>query len=274
MPELPEVETVKRTLEKKIVDRVITEVEVALPKIVQGLSPMEFSERLVGQKILGIDRRGKYLLTSLSNGQTLVTHLKMTGRWLYTAADVPQTKHTHVVFTLDNGHQLRFQDLRQFGYMLLVPRGELHQVPGLNELGVEPLGDEFTREYLAEITGPRKTKIKQLLLDQTLIAGIGNIYADEILFTAGLHPERVSNSLSPAEINRLYAAIRQVLAAGVEHRGTSVSDYVDGEGRPGEYQHYLQVYAREGQACPRCGQVIHRLKVGGRSSYHCPNCQN
>lgn len=273
MPELPEVETVKRSLAKRVVGRVVADVEVNLPKIIRGLGPAEFKERLVGRKILGMSRRGKYLLTSLDNGQTLITHLKMTGRWLYSKGDEPLAKHTHVVFTLDNGDQLRFQDLRQFGFMHLVPDQELDQVSGLAALGVEPLSPGFTREYLAEALKRRKIKIKQFLLDQTIIAGIGNIYADESLFAAGIHPERVAASLTDEEIDRLFASIRRVLEAGVAYRGTSVSDYVDGEGQPGEYQNFLNVYAREGKACPVCGAPILRYKVGGRSSHHCPNCQ-
>jgi len=182
-------------------------------------------------------------------------------------------RHVHAVLSLDDGGLLIYHDLRQFGYLTVCRTGDFAVLKGLQNLGPEPLGEEFQLEALQAALRGRKVRIKQLLLDQGLIAGIGNIYADEILFEAGLHPERTGASLTPEESEGLYRAIRKVLQKGIELRGTSISDYVDGDGQPGEFQNYLQVYRRTGQECRCCSSIIQRVKVGGRSSHYCPQCQ-
>lgn len=274
MPELPEVETVKRTLQEKIVGKVVKGARVFLPKMIKHPPAEEFPGAITGREILGLDRRGKYLLVRLTGQFVMVVHLRMTGRLTYTAPDVPLAKHTHVIFELDDGHELRFQDQRQFGTIYLMPEKELNRISGLRQLGPEPLAVEFTAGQLGDMLAGRKRKVKEVLLDQTFLAGIGNIYADEILFVAGIHPERPADQLLEQEVQRLYEAIRSVLQEGINHRGTTVRDYVDGSGQQGDYQHRLRVYSRKGEPCPRCGQPVIRIKVGGRSSYLCRCCQD
>jgi formamidopyrimidine-DNA glycosylase len=273
MPELPEVETVKRTLQPRLAGLTITGVHLSLPRIVKTPDPEEFKKIIINKKILKIERRGKYLLIALSGGYTLAVHLRMTGRLVYAAADLPPAKHTHVVFHLDNGRQLIFADMRQFGGMWLLPTPSLGSLAGYKDLGIEPLDECFTRGFLKEELCRRRTRIKSLLLDQTFIAGLGNIYADEVLHRAGINPERPAETLTSRETTRLHHAVVDVLKEGIDNRGTTVRDYIDGDGRAGSYQELLRVYQREGKQCRRCGQVITRKKVGGRSSYYCPSCQ-
>lgn len=273
MPELPEVETVRRSLLKKLVGRKITQVHVTMDKIVSPLLVDEFVEQATGKEILDIRRRGKYLLLDLSEQLTLIVHLRMTGKFIFCKAQDEVMKHTHVIFELDDGHHLRFVDQRQFGKVLLVPNEALHQVSGLSTLGPEPLEDEFTLEWFKHTMAKKSTKIKGLLLDQTFLAGLGNIYVDEALFRAKVHPERPANSLKAREVTRLYQAVRDVLQEGIEYRGTSFKDYVDGEGKTGGFQNHLKAYGRENQPCEECGTLMMRKKVAGRSSVYCPRCQ-
>lgn len=273
MPELPEVETVKRTLEKKLSGLSFEAVKLHMPKIVRLPPPEEFADILTGKKIIRLGRRGKYLLLHLTGGYTLVIHLRMTGRLVYATPGAPLEKHTHAVFDLSNGDQLRYTDIRQFGRMLLALTAELDEMPGLKTLGVEPLSENFTREFMKKELKRRRTRLKALLLDQTFIAGLGNIYVDEALHRAGLHPERLAASLSPRETTHLFLAIKDVLNEGINNRGTSFRDYVDGDGRPGNYQEKLAVYSKEGKPCLKCGKPINRIRVAGRSSYFCPHCQ-
>lgn len=272
MPELPEVETVRRTLAPKVTGQRITRVEVLSPRAVRPQEPARFVAALTGETITSLDRKGKYLEFHLASGMLLLVHLRMTGRLVVVARNFPLTKHTAVVMEFANGQELHFIDQRKFGVMELVSETDKASV-GYRNLGPEPLRPDFTVAYLHEILASRKAKIKGILLDQRLIAGLGNIYADEALFRARIHPERSGNSLTDTEIERLHQAICQVIEEGIAHRGTTIRDYVDGEGVGGEFQHYLRVYGREGQACPACGEPIRRVRVGGRSSYYCPKCQ-
>jgi formamidopyrimidine-DNA glycosylase len=272
MPELPEVETVRKTLLELLPGRTIQAVDVRLSRIIKFPAVAEFQQRLVGQRFLDIRRRGKYLIFVLTADQALVIHLRMTGQLRVSADDEPEPKHTHVVFQLDCGRQLRFTDLRTFGAMYLAPLAEIAQVAGMDKLGWEPLAD-FPLEDFATLLQRRTARIKSLLLDQRVIAGVGNIYADESLFQARIHPATPANQLDFQQIARLHRALVQVLQAGVDLRGTTFSDYVDGLGRSGDFQHQLCVYGREGQPCPSCGADIVRIKLGGRSAHLCPNCQ-
>lgn len=272
MPELPEVETIRRSLAPRLLGRRIERFEVFLPKAVRGITVQEARDRLAGQVIGGLSRRGKYLLVELAGGDRLAFHLRMTGQLLLRAKDAPHEPHTHLVFTLDGPDELRYVDLRKFGgFHFLAPGGEIPA--GLAGLGPEPLGTEFTPEILAATLGKCRGPLKAVLLDQRRLAGIGNIYADEILHRAGLAPTRPANALGREELARLYESIRAVLAEGIAHRGTTRRNYVDGDGRPGEYQESLRVYGRGGQACPSCGTEIVRTVVGGRGTHYCPRCQ-
>ncbi len=273
MPELPEVETVRQSLQQKLAGLKFTGAQILMPKVIQTPDPDEFKETITDKKITKVTRRGKYLLIYLNGGFTLVVHLRMTGTLVYGDKDDLVTKHTHVILSLDNGCHLRFADVRQFGRMWLVPATSLSDLPGYKDLGVEPLGEMFTRDYMKKELRRRHARIKPLLLDQTFIAGLGNIYADEALHRAKINPERLATTLTPREIALLYHAIQDVLREGIENRGTTVRDFIDGDGRAGSYQELLRVYSREGEPCSCCGKEITRKKVGGRSSYYCPACQ-
>lgn len=273
MPELPEVETVKRTLQTKLAGLMFTGVQILLPKVVQKPGPEEFKEIIKNKKILGVGRRGKYLLLSLSDGYTLAVHLRMTGRLVYCADDAAPIKHTHIILHLENDHRLIFADMRQFGGMWLTPTSSLDSLSGYKDLGMEPLDRCFTRDFLKRKLRHRHVRIKPLLLDQKFIAGLGNIYTDEALHRAGINPERPASTLTARETAKLHRAIKDVLTEGIDHRGTTFRDFIDGDGRTGGYQEHLRVYNRESNPCLQCGQAIIRKKIGGRSSYYCPACQ-
>ncbi|MEW6771226.1 MAG: bifunctional DNA-formamidopyrimidine glycosylase/DNA-(apurinic or apyrimidinic site) lyase [Bacillota bacterium] len=272
MPELPEVETISRQLAAIIPGRTIRDAEVRLEKVVREPAPAAFAGRVRGRKITGVSRRGKYLLLELNDGHTLVIHLRMSGQLVYEEEAAPLPRHTHLVLHLDRG-RLRLTDLRQFGRVWLLPAAEAGRMPELTKLGPEPFSAAFSEAYLAGLLRNSRRRLKLLLLDQEVVAGIGNIYADEILFQAGLHPARRGAELSAAEVKRLYRAIKAVLADGVAHRGTSIQNYVDGEGRMGTHQNFLRVHHRAGQPCPRCGTRVEKIKFGGRGTYFCPGCQ-
>jgi formamidopyrimidine-DNA glycosylase len=248
------------------------DVKVFLPKVIKFPSADDFSAQLKNRHFVSVIRRGKYLLFQLSDEQLLVVHLRMTGRLLWLKEEEPFAKHTHLVFCFAKGYQLRFQDQRQFGTLHLVHYNQLHLIPGLVRLGPEPLAD-FILSSFKETLRKSKKKIKNVLLDQTIVAGIGNIYADEILFAAGIHPRRIATTLNADEVNKIYGAILSVLKAGICHRGTSFRDYVDGEGKQGDFQTLLKVYGREGLPCVHCNSLICCQKISGRSSCFCPVCQ-
>ncbi len=273
MPELPEVETVRQSLESKARGLTIVEVKVLTPQVARAGVFEDFASALQGLKFLDFERRGKYLIAVLEKGLRLVVHLRMTGRWVYCAPEAPLAKHTHVIFKLSDGNELRFTDVRRFGGMEIVLAEDLDTHSALAKLGVEPLSESFTPEYLGELTRNKKAKIKSLILDQSRLAGMGNIYADEALFLAGIHPGREAATLSEEELRRLHTAIRQVLAEGIANRGTSFRDYVDGEGQQGQNQLSLKVYGRSNQGCVTCGTALGKLRIGGRTSVYCPNCQ-
>jgi len=271
MPELPEVETIRRDLLPLLRGRSFTHAWVSpdAPRLVQAPSPAEFTRLLPGRRIEDVSRRGKYLVFRLSGGLHLAVHLRMTGALLHRLASAPPDRYVRAVLALDDGSELRFSDLRKFGAMWLVPDPSLV----LGRLGPEPLDGAMTPSALREATARRRAPIKSVLLDQRALAGLGNIYADEALFAAGLHPQRPASSLSEAEVERLHGAIRQVLVAALDDRGASFSDYVDASGREGRHQFRVQVFRRTGQPCYACGGEIERVKVAGRSSHFCPGCQ-
>ncbi|GAB6181166.1 bifunctional DNA-formamidopyrimidine glycosylase/DNA-(apurinic or apyrimidinic site) lyase [Desulfotomaculum defluvii] len=274
MPELPEVETVVRSLEKHLSGLTITDVDLIKEEVIRLPRTENFMEQIIGRKFQKkLGRRGKYLLIHLTEGLTLVVHLRMTGRLVYCAAEYPMEKHTHVIFHLDNGKHLRFADVRRFGRISLVPTPEVDHFPGIKDMGPEPLDEEFSREYLKKEFRRKRTRIKPLLLDQSFVAGLGNIYVDEALHRAKIHPERLAPNLTTREAANLHKSIVEVISEGILHRGTSFRDYVDGEGRTGSFQNHLRVYNREGLPCFNCGKPIERIKVAGRSSYYCPSCQ-
>ena len=278
MPELPEVETIKRDLDRDVVGKRIKSVEVSgMRSIRRHPNKKHFIAKLEGTKISGVERRGKYLLLRLDSGDVLVAHLGMSGQLLRAkGGKEPVDKHTHVVFTFTQGGQLRFVDPRTFGELFVTTPGELEaQVPELAHLGFDPVDDMMSWTRFGELLTVRKAKLKTLLMDQKFVAGIGNIYSDEILFAAGLRYDRSSDSLSSQEVRRLYRAMVETLQDAIKHRGSSLADqqYRDVFGEPGEFQTLHKVYDREGEACRRCRSTIVRVKVNGRSSFLCPQCQ-
>lgn len=273
MPELPEVETVRRTLSNLIVGKTIQSVTVSLPRIIQRPDDIkQFEIELEGHTILDVGRRGKFLRI-IMNGLVLVSHLRMEGRYgLYQSGD-PVEKHTHVIFHFTDGTELRYKDVRQFGTMhLFLPGEELQQKP-LVKLGLEPLEESFTVEAFKAVMGKRTVKIKVALLNQEYIVGLGNIYVDEALFRAGIHPERPANSLSEQELEVLYESIVATLTEAVEAGGSSIKSYVNGQGEMGMFQHSLRIYGRKNEPCVQCGQPVVKTVVGGRGTHYCPNCQ-
>ncbi|MGC7845957.1 bifunctional DNA-formamidopyrimidine glycosylase/DNA-(apurinic or apyrimidinic site) lyase [Desulforudis sp. 1088] len=273
MPELPEVETIVRGLAPLITGQQIQEVEIHKAKVIACPEPSAFAELVKGRTIERLQRRGKYILMELSGGVTMVIHLRMTGQLVYYADPAPPPKHTHLVLRLAQGW-LRFTDPRQFGRVLAVPASELDRVGGLKDLGPEPLDPRFTEKELCRLVNGRKQKIKALLLDQRVLAGMGNIYTDEALYLAGIHPDRPAAELTARETKALYSAVKKVLDEGIAFGGTSVRDYVDAHGVEGRFQKMLKVYGKKGEPCPCCGTPIARTVCAGRGTYFCPRCQN
>ncbi len=266
MPELPEVETIKNELLPHVLGRTITGVELFWERIVRRPAVDEFRSLVIGQRITGLSRRGKYLFFHLSGGRVLVMHMKMTGSLLVNPSD---TRFTRAILHLDGGVDMHFWDPRKFGVMWL--EGDESAV--VEKLGPEPLDDEFTLETLAEILCNRTAPVKPVILDQSFIAGIGNMYADEALFEAKIHPQRPAGGLSGEEVHRLYDAIRKVLRKALEKKGASVRNYIRPDGTPGTAHDEFKVAHGVGKNCPDCGAPIRRIVVRGRGTYFCPVCQ-
>ena len=269
MPELPEVETVVRALRQPLIGRTVTGVRNDWPRHIGTPGLDELRVRIQGCQFQAINRRAKYLVFTLTHGETLIVHLKMSGHLAVVDAAKPADKHVHTVFELDNNQELRFRDIRKFGRVYLVPNPEVI----LGKLGPEPLEPGFTPEVLRERLNGRTRALKPLLLDQELIAGIGNIYADEALFYAKLHPTRPANTLSQSEIIDLHRAIQKVLNMGIEREGASIELYVKPDGSKGDMQNAVAVFRRTGDPCYECGRPIERIVLGGRSTHFCSNCQ-
>jgi formamidopyrimidine-DNA glycosylase len=274
VPELPEVQTVVDNLNALgVVGCTITGASVHWPKTIAGMSPARFRQQIKGLVILEFSRRGKYIVVGLSRGWTLLIHLRMTGRLNWAASGVRRDKHEHVVLRMGRDRELRFHDTRKFGRLFLTRTATTL----LDNIGPEPLGRDFTRQQFGSMLQGKKRQIKPLLLDQSFIAGLGNIYVDEALWEARVHPQRSSASLTAPEITDLHKAIPLVLNRGLKNMGTSLGtgegNFYSVAGRKGRNADELKVFRRTGQACPRCGTFIERLTVAQRSSHICPACQ-
>jgi len=269
MPELPEVETIKRDLTSRILGRSFAGATINWPKMVQIHSSEHFASCLIGKSIEGLDRRGKYLILRLSSGEALILHFRMSGSLLLKPASAEPDPYDRVIFHLDDGTELRFRDPRKLGVMWLVEDESVV----VGKLGPEPLEPDFTAEVLAQRLARRSAVIKALLCDQAFLAGVGNMYADEALFAAGIHPLRGAKSLSWEEVMRLHSALRRVLAEAIARSGASISDYRRPNGEPGAAQFEFQVAHRRGQPCPKCGTTIERIPIRNRGAYFCPRCQ-
>jgi formamidopyrimidine-DNA glycosylase len=278
MPELPEVEVIRRDLDKEIVGKKIKSVEVTGARPVRRhKNKKDFITELEGHKVTSVQRRGKYLIVRLDGPEALVVHLGMSGQLLRAkTAREKAPKHTHVIITFTQGGLLRFVDPRTFGEMFVTTYDDIdEQVEELAHLGLDPLETAMSWELFGRMLAEKHARLKNLLMDQKFIAGIGNVYSDEILFNAGLRWDRMSDTLSQQEVRRLYRAISETLQDAVKYRGSSLSDeqYVDLFGRPGEYQQYHQVYDKEGQACQRCRRPLARARFSNRSTFYCEACQ-
>jgi formamidopyrimidine-DNA glycosylase len=279
--ELPEVEVVRRDLEKDVISRKVTEAEVrpsknAMRVIRRHGKRRDFTDRLVGRKFTKAERRGKYVLLHLDNGDVLIVHFGMSGQFVRGNKRVPLPPHTHVILTFQQGGDLRFIDPRTFGEMFVTAADELGKVKELQHIAIDPLDHVFTWNAFGAALAERAAKMKQLLMDQKFISGLGNIYSDEVLFAAGLRYDRLSDSLSSQEVRRLYRAMQEVLQEAIRFRGTTLDDeaYLDLFGKPGEFQNELKVYGRTGLPCRRCRTPIQAVKISGRNAYFCPQCQS
>jgi formamidopyrimidine-DNA glycosylase len=279
--ELPEVEVMRRDLERDVVGRRIKEAEVkgsknAMRVIRRHKTRKDFTSRLVGHKIQKVERRGKYVLMTLDSGDVWVVHFGMSGQLQRGTGRVALAPHTHAVITFQQGGDMRFVDPRTFGEMFVAATDEVGKIKELQHLAIDPLDQVFTWPTFQYLLAQRAAKMKQLLMDQKFISGLGNIYSDEVLFAAGLRYDRLSDTLTSQEVRRLYRAIQETVQEAIKARGTTLDDdaYVDLFGKPGEYQAELKVYGREGLPCRRCRTPIQSVRISQRTSYFCPQCQS
>jgi formamidopyrimidine-DNA glycosylase len=273
VPELPEVETVRRRLAPLVEGATITCAEIVDPRLTRPVAPGIVADALVGERIATVERRGKYLLWRLESGRTLVVHLRMTGSLLHApVGDLPADAYRRATLALDTGAAVGYRDVRRFGTWELLDEGHLRPYLA-SRLGPEPLSPSFTSARLTRVLEGRRAPIKSVLLDQRRIAGIGNIYADEALWRSRIHPLRPAGGLDAQEVARLHRAVRTALRRGVELNGSTLRDYVTPDGEGGGMQHEFHVYGRLGEPCDRCGRPIKRIVVGGRGTWLCPRCQ-
>jgi formamidopyrimidine-DNA glycosylase len=279
--ELPEVEVMRRDLERDVVGKKIKSAEVkssknAMRVVRRHKTRKDFTSRLAGRKVTKVERRGKYVVLNLDGGDVLVVHFGMSGQFQRANGRVALAQHTHVILTFQQGGDLRFIDPRTFGEMFVATADELGKIKELQHIAIDPLDQVFTWPTFQYLLAQRGAKMKQLLMDQKFISGLGNIYSDEVLFHAGLRYDRMSDTLSSQEVRRLYRAIQEILQDAIKLRGTTLDDeaYVDLFGNPGEYGTELKVYGREGLPCRRCRTPIQTVKILQRTSYYCPQCQS
>ncbi len=273
MPELPEVETVRRGLERVVIGKTISEIRVHETRFRFPVQPKRLRQWIARQSIVAVERRAKYVLCRMSNEARLVIHLGMSGRLLWCDRSRPLEKHDHIQFMLDDGNELRFRDPRRFGLIDAIAPGKLDDYVHFRHLGLEPLSSEFTPKVLFEHAQGLARPIKNHLMDGNRIVGVGNIYANESLFRAGIHPETPAGKLRLPDWQRLAKAVRQVLKTAIASGGTTLNDFYNSDGERGYFQQYLKVYSREGEACEDCGATIRRIVQLGRSTYFCPHCQ-
>jgi len=273
MPELPEVETIRIGLEPHLVGRTFERVEISDPRLTRPVDPREVAAELEGETVAAVERRGKYLVVRFETGRVLLIHLRMTGSLLHARRDaVAGDAYVRAVVRLDNESDVAYRDVRRFGTWLLLEPGELD--PYLAErIGKEPLGTGLTARSLTDRLARRKAPLKAVVLDQRVFAGVGNIYADEALWWARLHPLRPANTLTPEELKALVRSIRRALRLGIARQGATLRDYRNANGESGGMQAEFRVYGRAGEPCTRCGNPIEKTRAGGRGTWFCPNCQ-
>ncbi|MGM8215574.1 DNA-formamidopyrimidine glycosylase [Bacillaceae bacterium W0354] len=273
MPELPEVETVRRSLEPLIKGKKIEQINILYPGIIKEPNDSKaFEHLLVGQTFQKIDRLGKFLLFFL-NDFVLISHLRMEGKYGIFDKDEEIDKHTHIIFSLNDQTELRYKDVRKFGTMHIKAFENVFTTAPLNKLGLEPFSDNFTPEYLYEKLQKTARKIKPVLLDQSIVTGLGNIYVDEVLYWGRIHPEQIASTITFEQCNTLHHFIIKVLDNAIEHGGSSIRSYLNSLGEIGMFQLQIAVYGKEGELCDHCQTEIAKIKVGGRGTHFCPNCQ-
>ena len=270
MPELPEVETVRRTLKDLILGRTIINVDIRYKNIIEYPDVQEFKKNILNQTFNDIKRKGKWLMFELDD-YYLLSHLRMEGKYNLKDKDIPYDKHEHIIFELDNNKTLRYKDTRKFGKMHLLKKDEVYDKKPLNEIGMEPF--EADSILVLEKYKNKKLPIKTVLLDQSIITGIGNIYADEILFLSNINPLKKANELSKEEIDLIIENTKIILNKAILKGGTTIRSYESSEGVHGRFQQELLVHNKEGEKCPNCNEKIIKIKVGGRGTYYCPSCQ-
>lgn len=272
MPEKPEVITVTKKLEKRLLNRKITDCKVYYESIIDYPSSEEFINKIKGQTINSFSTRGKWIVIELDRDY-LLTHLRMEGKFFFREKGALLEKHHHVVFTIDNNEELHFQDVRKFGRMKLIPKDKINDMPPFSELGLEPWDKNLTSNYLKEKFSKKTIPIKTALLDQSIITGIGNIYDDEILFLSRINPLTKANSLSLTDLNHIIENTIITLDKAIQEGGTTIRNYTSEEGVTGLFQNHLYVHTKVGEACPNCGTIIVKIKINGRGTYYCPKCQ-
>ena len=272
MPELPEVETVKETLKKIVIGKKIINVKVNYKNIIEFPSSDEFVKKIINETIIDMKRRGKWLMFELNN-YFLLSHLRMEGRYFYKKRNEEHLKHEHVIFEFSDGNELRYIDTRKFGRMYLLNKEDIYNVKPLCELGLEPWDDNLTASYLKEKYKNKKLPIKTVILDQSIIVGIGNIYADEILFLSNIDPLKKASMLTEKELDNIIINTKKVLNEAIKDGGTTIKSYESSEGVHGRFQQNLLVHNRENEKCKKCSSIIIKTRIGGRSTYYCPTCQ-
>jgi formamidopyrimidine-DNA glycosylase len=272
VPELPEVETVRRRLAPLLEGRLFTDVEISDGRLTRPYDPLEVARELQGERVTSVDRRGKYLLVRFESGRALVIHLRMTGSLLQVADTGEAAPHRRALVVLDDASAVAYHDVRRFGTWLLLELGEV-DVYIDERVGPEPLAASFSARQLGERLARRRAPIKAVLLDQRALAGVGNIYADEALWRARLHPLTPADALSPEEVKALHRSVRRVLEQGIARQGSTLRDYRLPDGGSGEMQREFKVYGRGGEPCERCGTPIDKIRVAGRGTWYCPTCQ-
>lgn len=272
MPELPEVETIKEQLKARLINQKITKVSIYWPNIISGLSIEDFINKITSQTIIDVKRRGKWLIIELKNGCLLI-HLRMEGKFFFKSPKDIYHKHEHVIFTLNDKTELRYHDTRKFGRMRLITKTKLNQQPPLNKLGLEPFDKELTVSYLKDKFKRRTIPIKSVLLDQSIIAGIGNIYANEILFLTGINPLKQAFKLKNKELELIIKYTKKVLKEAIKKGGTTIRSYLSLDNKKGKFQEQLLVHGKQGRSCVNCKTIIKKIFIKGRGTYYCPKCQ-
>jgi len=275
MPELPEVEVTRQGLLAQLPGKIVRQVSCSKFRLRQSMPRRLLNSEIVGQQIQTVDRRGKYLLVRMASGAIMVIHLGMTGKLGLIESGTPRHKHDHFIMSLDTGPELRFNDSRRFGCIAVWPASEALRLEAefSRQEGIEPFGLEFTAEKLFALANSRRVPVKSFLMNSKIIAGIGNIYANEILFATGMHPLKPVHRITMQEWQRIVAASREILQQAIDAGGSTISDFLGTSGHPGYFQLQLRVYGRKDQACVRCATPIIKCEISGRATYSCPSCQ-